>query len=101
LIDVNVLNIHNCFFRTKTEEKRNTIDTEIKAEIDCIDCYEFEGTVLDKFNSSEFITHMNSNLTSNCSETNSVTENCDKKSTESNLTVHKRINTGKKQYTYM
>jgi len=54
------------FFRTiLIEEKANKNETDIKIEKDFIEDYEFEGTIFNKNDISEFITRMNLDKISN------------------------------------
>eukprot|EP00102_Acyrthosiphon_pisum_P024323 XP_016661533.1 PREDICTED: zinc finger protein 62 homolog [Acyrthosiphon pisum] len=82
----------------KTEVERNTFDTEIKVEKEYIGFFEFKEIVSSQSNSSDFTTRMNSNLTSNCFRQTPSTDDCDKATTASNLTVQKRIHTKEDQY---
>eukprot|EP00102_Acyrthosiphon_pisum_P010338 XP_008178630.1 PREDICTED: putative zinc finger protein 66 [Acyrthosiphon pisum] len=77
---------------TETEDKVNTIDKEIKTEVNCIDCFAFEGTSLSESNSADIIT--------NCLRTNPLDNNSDKMYTASKLRKHTSAQTGEKTYEY-
>ncbi|CAI6368881.1 unnamed protein product [Macrosiphum euphorbiae] len=72
---------------TRTEEKENTIDTEIKIKKEIIDEQEFEGTVLNENHSSKFITCLNTDITFNNKRKNPFNNIRDTISPASNLTV--------------
>ncbi|KAL4113092.1 hypothetical protein QTP88_016780 [Uroleucon formosanum] len=83
---------------TETEEKLDTIDTEIKTEIDCINNYECKETVLNESISSKVIALKNSDWMSNCKWESPLTENCNKMSTASNLTLRTSTHIGDNFY---